>query len=256
MTTLHKLGQISVIVGVLLLLLPTISFSSKIDDLNKEISQLRKRISILRISSQTEHKKILARQKSLEKNIKNLEISLNKQEKMIVYLVNYLGNIKSGIHEQYSNLAAKSSKSKEATKENDQSSSNNDLNQVRPNQYYQRGFDLLVKGAYTQADLTFSNFILTFPGHIKIPNATYWSGEARYLQKKFELALIRYEDIIESYPNSNKYSDSLLKASYSLIALKRYNEARQKLQQIVRQFSSKTVAKLARKKLELIDSLQ
>jgi tol-pal system protein YbgF len=119
---------------------------------------------------------------------------------------------------------------------------------------YQAAFDLLKDGKYAEAAAGFRQFLATFPDSALVDNAQYWLGEAHYVTKQYPDALRAFRTVIEKYPNSRKIPDALLKIGYCNYELKNWGEARSALDQVVKQYADTTAARLARERLDKMQS--
>ncbi|WP_294947183.1 outer membrane protein assembly factor BamD [Sulfurivirga sp.] len=90
---------------------------------------------------------------------------------------------------------------------------------------YDEGMTLLKKSAYRQAAAKLDAFHKKHPRSELAPNAAYWAGEAYMVQLAFDKAWPRFKRVIDHYPHSNKYGDSLLRGSDALAKLGRKKEA-------------------------------
>ncbi len=90
---------------------------------------------------------------------------------------------------------------------------------------YDEGMTLLKKSAYRQAAAKLDAFCKKYPESELAPNAAYWAGEAYMVQLAFDKAWQRFKRVIDRYPHSNKYGDSLLRGSDALGKLGKKKEA-------------------------------
>jgi tol-pal system protein YbgF len=82
-----------------------------------------------------------------------------------------------------------------------------------------------------------------------VANAKYWTGEALYVEKQYSQALAQFQAVVNSYPQSNKVSASMLKIGYSQYELQQWAAARTTLQTVVNQYPGTTAARLAADRL-------
>jgi tol-pal system protein YbgF len=115
---------------------------------------------------------------------------------------------------------------------------------------YQAAFDMLRNGQYMQSAEAFRNFLLVFPSSPLADNAQYWLAETYYVQRQFTTALPAFQLVVESYPNSIKMPDALLKIGFCNYELQQWPAARAALEQVVREFPDTTAARLATQRLE------
>lgn len=117
---------------------------------------------------------------------------------------------------------------------------------------YQAAFDLLKNGKYMESAEAFRQFLVVFPSSPLADNAQYWLAETYYVQRQFTTALPAFQVVIDNYPNSIKLPDALLKIGFCNYELKQFDEAREALNRVVREFPDTTAARLATQRLERI----
>jgi len=83
--------------------------------------------------------------------------------------------------------------------------------------YGKGSFDLAVDG--------FSMYREAFPASPLADNALYMIGECRFSQKKYAPAVEAFDDLIMTYPLSDKIAAAYLKKGLALVELKRKDEA-------------------------------
>jgi len=81
-------------------------------------------------------------------------------------------------------------------------------------------------------------------------NAQYWVGEAYYVARKFDPAIMEFSKLIQAYPESAKLPHALLKIAYSYDELGQKAEAKAKLQELINGYPGTTAAKLAEERLQ------
>ena len=121
---------------------------------------------------------------------------------------------------------------------------------------YQLAFDLLKNGRYAESAQAFDQFLAIFPSSPLADNAQYWLAETYYVQRQFTTALPTFQAIIDSYPDSSKLPDALLKIGFCNYELRRWDAARAALQRVAREFPHTTAARLATRRLERLTQEQ
>jgi tol-pal system protein YbgF len=119
---------------------------------------------------------------------------------------------------------------------------------------YQQAFNLLKQSYYDQAIRAFQEFLVAHPNDIYSDNAQYWLAESHYVKREFEKALAEYDNVIANFPQSQKVNDALLKRGFALYELGQMEAAKKQLQDIINKNPGSTVARLADKRLNLINS--
>jgi tol-pal system protein YbgF len=115
---------------------------------------------------------------------------------------------------------------------------------------YNAAFDLIQNRRYVDAAAAFSEFLVVFPDSPLADNAQYWLAETFYVRQEFETALPEFQKVIDSYPQSAKLPDALLKVGYCYYELEQWDDARAALERVSRMYPDTTVARLAVQRLE------
>jgi tol-pal system protein YbgF len=108
--------------------------------------------------------------------------------------------------------------------------------------YGKGGFDLAVDG--------FSMYREAFPASPLADNALYMIGECRFSQKKYAPAVEAFDDLIMTYPLSDKIAAAYLKKGLSLAELKRRDEAVAVLRFLVAKYPAEEEARAAQEKIK------
>ena len=119
---------------------------------------------------------------------------------------------------------------------------------------YQNAYDLLILGRNREAIAGFGNFLQSYPNGTYSDNAHYWLGEANYVERQFSEAIDRFNVVISQFPASRKVPDARLRKGFALYELQRYGEARQELIQVEREYRGRSIAALARRRIEQMNN--
>jgi tol-pal system protein YbgF len=120
---------------------------------------------------------------------------------------------------------------------------------VDPEELYNSAYSKLTKADYKAAREEFKKFLELFPQTEYSDNAQFGIGEAYYKEKKYEEAILEYEEVVKKFPQGNKVPDAMLKQAFSFIALNDGNSAKLLLQKIIERFPTSEQAEVARSKL-------
>jgi tol-pal system protein YbgF len=119
-----------------------------------------------------------------------------------------------------------------------------------PETVYQRGLELIQKeGAFGRGREQMELFLKRYPEHELAVNAMYWIGEAFFGEKKFEDAILQFQDVVQKHGNHPKAAAALLKQGLAFRALGDEKNARVILQQVVERFPNSEEAKKAKERL-------
>jgi len=119
---------------------------------------------------------------------------------------------------------------------------------------YQNAYDLLILGRNSEAIAGFGNFLQRYPNGTYSDNAHYWLGEANYVERQFSEAIDRFNVVIFQFPASRKVPDARLRKGFALYELQRYQEARQELTQVESEYRGRSIAALARRRIEQMNN--
>ena len=98
-----------------------------------------------------------------------------------------------------------------------------------PNIAYQVQLARFGLGLYEESAEGFSAFVSNYPDHPLLPSALFWAGESLYRQYEYARALPLYKRVIDEYPESPKYAESVYR-----IDLLKQREREEKLLYLLR----------------------
>jgi tol-pal system protein YbgF len=119
-------------------------------------------------------------------------------------------------------------------------------------QVYDAAFALVQQQNFPGANTAFQSFLANCPTSELRGNAQYWLAESLYGQLSFQPAIAEFQRVIDSYPESAKVPDSMLKIGYSQFEMRNFDAARETLNRVVREFPGTPVARFAEQKLREI----
>ena len=120
-----------------------------------------------------------------------------------------------------------------------------------PEQLYQRAIDLVRKESkFAEGRKLLEEFGQKYPEHDLFPNALYWTGEAFYGEKNYELAILQLQDVISKFPQHSKTPAAMLKQGLAFNALGDAQNARTTMQKLIDEFPDSEQVAAAKKFLE------
>lgn len=119
---------------------------------------------------------------------------------------------------------------------------------------YKNALNLLKEGRNAQAAAAFRKFLADHPRSGYASNAQYWLGEAYYVSKDYPSAVTEFGKVVSDYPQSTKVADARLKLGFTYYELSDWAKARQTLEDVVKQHSGTTAARLADQRLRRMES--
>jgi len=121
-----------------------------------------------------------------------------------------------------------------------------------PEELYNDAYSKLGQGDFQGARKDFKKFLELFPQTEYSDNAQFWIGECYYREKKYEEAILEFEEVIKKFPHGNKLTDALLKQAFSFIAIDDTNSAKLILQKIIDRYPTSAQAEIAKAKLKTL----
>lgn len=115
---------------------------------------------------------------------------------------------------------------------------------------YQKAFNTLKEGKYTDAIRDFKNYVAAYPGGDNADSAYYWLAEAYYVNRDFNSARDTFRKVTRDFPKSAKLPDAHLKLGLIEYENGQYAAARDLLNDVVKRFPDSSAAKMAEKRLE------
>lgn len=121
---------------------------------------------------------------------------------------------------------------------------------VNPAAEYEAALRLIQKDAeYSHGRKGLQAFLKKYPGHELAVNATYWIGEAYYGEKKFENAILQFQDVLKKYPQHNKAAAAQLKQALAFNSLGDADTAKVLMKKVVKNYPGTPEAKKAQDRL-------
>ncbi|MHB1398567.1 MAG: tol-pal system protein YbgF [Trichloromonadaceae bacterium] len=122
-----------------------------------------------------------------------------------------------------------------------------------PQALYERGLDLIQRqGDMPRGREVLQEFLKKYPQDPLAVNAMYWIGESYYGEKKYENAILQFQDVIQKYGDHPKVASALYKQGLSFQALGDNKNAKVILKKVVDTFPLAEEAKRAKEKLATI----
>ncbi len=119
-----------------------------------------------------------------------------------------------------------------------------------PDSLYQKGLDTLRGGDPQKAREHLSRFLELFPKHDLAANVHYWLGETYYSEKKYDQAILEFQEIIKNYPGKEKIPAAMLKQAMAFKELGDVKSARYVYKKIVEDYGHTDEARMAKEKLK------
>ncbi|MGI9245359.1 MAG: tol-pal system protein YbgF, partial [Steroidobacteraceae bacterium] len=114
-------------------------------------------------------------------------------------------------------------------------------------------FAAMKAGRYEEAARGFQTYLAKYPRGPRADNATYWLGEAQFMQQQYEAALKSFQ-AVNAFPESRRLADAVLKTGDCQAALKAFRNARASYQKVVSTWPESDAAAQARMRIEKLNA--
>lgn len=112
---------------------------------------------------------------------------------------------------------------------------------------YDQAMELFKAKSYDKALEAFAGFLVRYPDHANVDNATYWRGECYFAKSDFRRAAEQFEAVAVGYPKGNKAPDALFKLAQSYTRLNDPRAAEQTKKKLLSNYpTSEAAQKLSR----------
>lgn len=177
------------------------------------------------------------RQEELEKQMERMDNAISRNYEKVINLEKYMG---------FEPTVAKTpEEGGETTTAAPQITSEQEL--------YDFAKKLFDDGDMENARIQFENFINKYPDSDNADNARFWIADSYYAEKWYEKAILEYQAVLETYPNSNKIAAARLKQGYSFAELGEKANARLILKELVKRHPGSKEANYAKEKLKSLN---
>jgi tol-pal system protein YbgF len=122
--------------------------------------------------------------------------------------------------------------------------------QLTPEGEYNEAYNTLQAGNNRSAREQFKKFLNSYKSSELADNAQFWIGESYYREKKFEEAILSFEDLIKNYPKSAKIPEAYYKQALSFSAINDMIAAKARLEMLLNEYPDGELAQRAKQKLQ------
>jgi tol-pal system protein YbgF len=119
-----------------------------------------------------------------------------------------------------------------------------------PEALYQLGLDSYKSGDMPKAREVLTHFLEKNAGHNLAADAHYWLGETYYNEKKFDQAILEFQDVIKNYPGKEKIPAAMLKQAMSFNELGDAKSAKYLYKKLIELYPGSDESKTAKDKLK------
>ncbi len=118
---------------------------------------------------------------------------------------------------------------------------------------YGEAFAAMKAARYTEAAQGFETYLAKYPRGPRADNATYWLGEAQFMQQQYEAALKSFQ-AVSAFPESRRLAEAQLKVGDCQAALKAFRNARSSYGKVVSTWPESEAAAQARMRIEKLNA--
>ena len=118
---------------------------------------------------------------------------------------------------------------------------------------YGEAFAAMKAGRYEEAARGFQTYLAKYPRGPRADNATYWLGEAQFMQQQYEAALRSFQ-AVSAFPESRRLAEAMLKVGDTQAALKAFKNARTSYEKVVSTYPESPAAAQARMRIEKLNA--
>jgi tol-pal system protein YbgF len=125
-----------------------------------------------------------------------------------------------------------------------------DVLQKDPEALYRKGLDTFRAGETQKARELLTRFLEIYPDHELSANARYWVGETYYGEKKYDSAILEFQEVIKKFHNKEKAPAAMLKQAMAFKELGDMKSARYVLKKLLEDFPAAEEVKPAKERLK------
>ena len=118
---------------------------------------------------------------------------------------------------------------------------------------YGEAFAAMKAGRYEEAARGFQTYLAKYPRGPRADNATYWLGEAQFVQQQYDAALKSFQ-AVSAFAESRRLPDAMYKVALSQYELKAFKNARATLNKVISTYPDADAARLAQAQIEKLNA--
>jgi tol-pal system protein YbgF len=118
---------------------------------------------------------------------------------------------------------------------------------------YGEAFAAMKAGRYEEAARGFQTYLAKYPRGPRADNATYWLGEAQFVQLQYEAALRSFQ-AVSAFAESRRVPDAMYKVALCQYELKAFKNARATLNKVISTYPDADAAKLAQAQIDKLNA--
>jgi tol-pal system protein YbgF len=200
------------------------------ENVRKGAADLQANLEAMKVDMQVVSGKLDDAALAAKKPAEELAMLRDDMERRFAAVEERLAKLEKGMEEQKKAAVAATEKSPEAL--------------------YQKGLETFKNGDPQKARESLAKFVELYPTHDLAANAHYWLGETYYSEKKYDQAILEFQEVIKNFPGKEKVPAALLKQAMAFNALGDVKSARYLYKKLVAEFPTADEAKAAKERLK------
>lgn len=118
-----------------------------------------------------------------------------------------------------------------------------------PKEIYDSAHGDIKNKDFTSAREKFQEIIKNYPDFTLLPNSYFWIAETYYNEKKYEDAILAYEEFLKKYPKHEKSAGALLKEGMAFVELGDRKTAKVVFERVIEKYPQSKEAQIAQQKI-------
>ena len=118
---------------------------------------------------------------------------------------------------------------------------------------YGEAFAAMKAGRYEEAARGFQTYLAKYPRGPRADNATYWLGEAQFMQQQYDAALKSFQ-AVGAFSESRRLPDAMYKVALCQYELKAFKNARATLNKVISTYPDADAARQAQAQIEKMNA--
>jgi tol-pal system protein YbgF len=118
---------------------------------------------------------------------------------------------------------------------------------------YGDAFAALKAGRYEEAARGFQTYLAKYPRGPRADSATYWLGEAQFVQQQYDAALKSFQ-AVSAFPESRRVPDAMYKVALCQYELKAFKNTRATLNKLISTYPDSDAAKQAQAQIDKLNA--
>ncbi|MEI6126803.1 MAG: tetratricopeptide repeat protein [Pseudomonadota bacterium] len=250
---------------IAILITAAIMFSSCAQELQREVDEQGKAITILQQKTQELDKSMRRLQADYHSELDRTSVELQSMKTRIDETSHRADKTLSDLNTRLNKLPVSAGEGQQQTEGFAQEGAGGDMpirevpaSQPAPQvpkpsgekEMYNQAYSFFSSGEFEKSRKMFLEFLKVHPGSGLTDNAMYWIANTYFKEKKFEEAISACDDVIKKFPQGNKISDAYYLQALAFCEIKDPLTAQILLETLIQNFPNTEAAAHGKKKYE------